>query len=147
MHERRPDQKAAFKAAATEAKDRLKGDAKALKDRLKRLSPEQCDVVLQLLAGFHKKAADRQSDLAPRGRGAGEDVPLSFAQEREWFLDCILPAHMARNICGALRLEGQLSTQALSAAFDRIFQRHETLRASFGARTAGRPRRSAPRAL
>jgi amino acid adenylation domain-containing protein len=55
-------------------------------------------------------------------------IPLSFAQQRLWFLDQLLPNQSLYNIPMALRLKGQLDIDALEKALDYIIQRHEILR-------------------
>lgn len=55
-------------------------------------------------------------------------LPLSFAQERLWFLDRLAPGNAAYNLGTALRLEGRLQVEALDAALRAIVARHETLR-------------------
>lgn len=59
--------------------------------------------------------------------------PLSFAQQRLWFLDRLYPNTSTYNISLALRLSGTLDKQALQRAFNTLVQRHETLRTSFAA--------------
>jgi amino acid adenylation domain-containing protein len=68
----------------------------------------------------------------------GETVPLSFAQERLWFLDQLEPGGAAYNIPGALRLEGELDEEALERALAEIVCRHEALRTVFR-QIEGRP--------
>ncbi|HET7866512.1 MAG TPA: amino acid adenylation domain-containing protein, partial [Burkholderiaceae bacterium] len=59
-------------------------------------------------------------------------LPLSFAQERLWFLDRFDPAAgAAYHIPAALQLEGRLDRQALRRALDRTLERHEVLRTRF----------------
>ncbi|HSL71196.1 MAG TPA: condensation domain-containing protein, partial [Longimicrobiales bacterium] len=63
-----------------------------------------------------------------------EDVyalPLSFAQQRLWFLDQLQPGVTAYNIPGALRLRGALNLTALEQSLNEIIARHETLRTVF----------------
>ena len=60
-----------------------------------------------------------------------EPVPLSFAQQRLWFLALMEGANTAYNIPIGLRLRGQLHVQALQRALARIVARHETLRSRF----------------
>ncbi|HCT06255.1 MAG TPA: non-ribosomal peptide synthetase, partial [Pseudomonas sp.] len=68
-------------------------------------------------------------DILPANRD--EDVPLSFAQQRLWFLALMEGANTAYNIPIGLRLRGQLHVQALQRALARIVARHETLRSRF----------------
>ncbi len=60
-----------------------------------------------------------------------DDLPLSFAQQRLWFIDQLEPGNPAYNIPGAFRLRGSLRVDALEAALGEIVRRHETLRTSF----------------
>ncbi len=68
-------------------------------------------------------------DILPANRD--EDVPLSFAQQRLWFLALMEGANTAYNIPIGLRLRGQLHVQALQQALARIVARHSTLRSRF----------------
>ncbi|WP_460357690.1 MULTISPECIES: non-ribosomal peptide synthase/polyketide synthase [unclassified Pseudomonas] len=58
-------------------------------------------------------------------------LPLSFAQQRLWFLAQMEGANTAYNIPVALRLRGRLDDAALQRALARIVARHETLRSRF----------------
>ena len=68
-------------------------------------------------------------DILPANRD--EAVPLSFAQQRLWFLALLEGANTAYNIPIGLRLRGQLHVEALQRALARIVARHETLRSRF----------------
>ncbi len=59
------------------------------------------------------------------------DLPLSFAQQRLWFLDQLEGHSAAYNIPGALRLEGQLDIDTLAQSLAQIVRRHEALRTRF----------------
>jgi amino acid adenylation domain-containing protein len=74
--------------------------------------------------------------LAPVPRG--QDLPLSFAQQRLWVLDQLEVAGTTYNIAVSLRLRGALSAAALSAALAELSARHESLRTSFP-KAAGQP--------
>lgn len=106
--------------------------------RITNLSPQHRDLLLRRLARSDGRSPDRIPKLERRGPVDQPEVPLSFAQERAWFRDRLSPGDRARNITGALRLEGALSIEALSDTFAEILRRHDVLRASFSPR-AGEP--------
>ena len=56
------------------------------------------------------------------------DIPLSFAQQRLWFLEEFEPGTANYNIPAAVRLVGCLDKDALQASLNEIIRRHETLR-------------------
>ena len=60
-----------------------------------------------------------------------EVYPLSFAQQRLWFLDRLEPGNPAYNISLAVNLKGQLDVALLEQSFNEIIRRHETLRTTF----------------
>ncbi len=65
-------------------------------------------------------------------------VPLSFAQERFWFLQQFNPESSAFNMKVSVHLSGVLDLDALRASFAAMLQRHPVLRANFHA-VAGKP--------
>ncbi|MBV9927462.1 MAG: amino acid adenylation domain-containing protein [Acidobacteria bacterium] len=67
----------------------------------------------------------------PRVRRDGETLPLSFAQQRLWFLDQLEPNSSFYNIPAAVRLTGQLDVPVLERTFTEIVRRHEVLRTTF----------------
>ncbi len=58
-------------------------------------------------------------------------LPLSFAQQRMWFLQQLEPESRAYNLSSAIRLRGPLDVAALEQTLNEVVKRHETLRASF----------------
>jgi amino acid adenylation domain-containing protein/non-ribosomal peptide synthase protein (TIGR01720 family) len=96
---------------------------------MRSLSPEQrAELERRLLRG--RKSAGRALTIPPRA--PGEDVPLSFAQQRLWFLEQLQPGSATYNINGAARLTGVLDEQALRSSIATILARHESLRTCFG---------------
>ncbi len=72
------------------------------------------------------------------GDGGIKGVPLSFTQERLWFLDQLTPGTAVYNLPAAMRLRGVLNRAALEASLDEIVRRHEVLRTCFVA-VEGKP--------
>ncbi|MEA2563042.1 MAG: hypothetical protein QOH06_4546, partial [Acidobacteriota bacterium] len=84
--------------------------------------------------GYEVRAGGASASIPRRDWQPGEPRPLSFAQQRLWFLDRLEPASYAYNIAGAVRLTGPLNVAALSWALCTIINRHESLRTTFGER-------------
>ncbi|HEY7817324.1 MAG TPA: condensation domain-containing protein, partial [Vicinamibacteria bacterium] len=63
----------------------------------------------------------------PRDRS----LPLSFAQQRLWFLDRLIPGKAFYNLPAGVRLKGPLDVDAIRKTFAEIVRRHEVLRTSF----------------
>ncbi|MBW8879564.1 MAG: amino acid adenylation domain-containing protein, partial [Acidobacteria bacterium] len=63
--------------------------------------------------------------------------PLSFAQQRLWFLHRLAPASPVYNVPAAVHLEGRLERAVLAAALGEVARRHESLRTRFAAEPDG----------
>jgi amino acid adenylation domain-containing protein len=61
-------------------------------------------------------------------------IPLSYSQQRLWFLAQLEPASVAYNLPFALRVSGDLDRCALQRALNEVVKRHEVLRTSFRVR-------------
>ncbi|MEW5926854.1 MAG: non-ribosomal peptide synthase/polyketide synthase [Gemmatimonadota bacterium] len=102
-------------------------------------------------AGIERLAADLLqavflADAAAPVPAAAGDAPLSFAQERLWFLDRLQPGSAAYNLAGAVRLRGPLDAAALRRSLAETVRRHEALRTVF-VEAGGRPVQRAPAAV
>src|SRR5262249_20063683 len=60
-----------------------------------------------------------------------DPLPLSFAQQRLWFLDRLSPGGFSYNVPVFMRLTGPLRIDALARSLDAIVRRHEVLRTRF----------------
>ncbi|MBV2155356.1 non-ribosomal peptide synthase/polyketide synthase [Kitasatospora sp. SUK 42] len=92
----------------------------------------------------HPVLADLAEALGEPGGADGPDVipaadpgtepPLSYAQQRLWFLDRFEPGSTEYTSMSVLRLRGTLDRAALGAALDALVERHEALRTTFAER-------------
>ncbi|MGX5797723.1 condensation domain-containing protein, partial [Pseudomonas sp. E2-15] len=78
------------------------------------------------LQGLEASIGEEQPALVSVSRD--QLLPLSYAQERQWFLWQLDPHSAAYHIPSALRLKGRLDTSALQRSFDALVARHESLR-------------------
>jgi hypothetical protein len=70
------------------------------------------------------------SSRIPRRTGGGP-APLSFSQQRMWFLDQWEPGSPTNNGARAVRLQGDLDTDALERGLAAVVERHEILRTTY----------------
>ncbi|MEU2665523.1 amino acid adenylation domain-containing protein [Micromonospora sp. NPDC007220] len=83
-----------------------------------------------VLAALGENSAPQEAaDRIPR-RQTDDHAPLSFAQERFWFLEQLRPGTAEYVLPMALRLTGVLDAQALRQALTAVYGRHEVLRAT-----------------
>ncbi len=103
-------------------------------ERLATLSPAK-----RALFDLLRRPSDAKSSVAaaPR-RDPREPAPLSFGQERLWFLDQLEPGNPFYNVAISTRIVGDLEARLLAAALDAVIARHEALRTVFRS-AAGRP--------
>ncbi len=93
---------------------------------------------MALLLASDGEAATAKPAGIPR-RPAGADAPLSFAQQRLWFLDRLVPGNAAYNISAAFVLSGALDGPALERSVHAVIARHESLRTVFIEDADGQP--------
>ncbi|MFP5285712.1 MAG: condensation domain-containing protein, partial [Thermoanaerobaculia bacterium] len=95
------------------------------------LAPESWQLAADL---GYPAPRQREEDLSlhPMPR-TGEPLPLSFSQERLWFLMQLNPDSPAYNMPAAVLLEGALDVPALARSFGEVRRRHEVLRTVYPA--------------
>ncbi|MCA1568067.1 MAG: amino acid adenylation domain-containing protein [Acidobacteria bacterium] len=102
-----------------------------MSDQLRRiagLSPEKQALLMRRLKREGNVA--RRPQIRPQGR-AVESFPLSYAQQRLWFLNQLQPDSTFYNVPDTYRLTGRLDARVLEHCFDALVRRHETLRTTF----------------
>lgn len=91
-------------------------------------SDEDLDLLASLLA---EEGVELEERSVIARRASGVPVPLSFAQQRLWFLDQLQPGNPVYNLPTAVRVNGRLDVAALEQTFTEIVRRHEILRTIF----------------
>ena len=99
-----------------------------LKLRIAGLSAEKRALLEQRL--MEKRGAAPEAQVIPR-RAAGDLAPLSFCQQRLWFLDQLTPSTSTYNVPNAMVVVGALNVAVLERCFSEVIRRHEVLRTSF----------------
>lgn len=98
--------------------------------RINALDHKKRAALIALLS--HKEKRKDQQVIPRLTRAKGDNCfPLSFAQQRLWFLDQLEPGNTTYNMMGALRLQGPLQFNVLRASTDALVERHEILRTHF----------------
>jgi amino acid adenylation domain-containing protein len=105
-------------------------DAFDVEMQLRRIfeAPTIAELAKLLDGGSEETAAAPEILPVPRE----ENFPLSFAQQRLWFLDQLEPNSPFYNIPTALRFQGRLHLAAFRQSLAVLIQRHESLRTTFG---------------
>jgi amino acid adenylation domain-containing protein len=114
-----------------------------LAERISALSPEKRLLLDKRLR--EKSSKPSRVKGIPR-RGGHDGAPLSFDQERLWFIDQLEPGSAANNLCTSFHLAGRLDADALQRSFDEVVRRHESLRTTFDAADGTPRQRIAPAA-
>src|SRR6185295_11614237 len=98
--------------------------------------PERYQPLTQGLAEAGRPATQLGEPISRQTRDA--QIPLSYAQQRLWFLQQLEPDSVAYNLHWAVQMDGPLDQPALAAALSHLLARHEALRTSFPTQ-AGQP--------
>jgi len=85
--------------------------------------------VIQFFRDAQKASASDHAEIQPVDRN--QNLQLSFAQQRLWFLTQLDTASTHYNIVRAFRLQGPLDLEALKSTLNELTRRHETLRTIF----------------
>jgi amino acid adenylation domain-containing protein len=96
--------------------------------QIAKLPPEKLELLMQRLS--QKRTPTGPAGIQPQAR-TGAPLPLSFAQQRLWFLDQLQPGNPAYHIAAAVRLRGALNVSALDQSLNELVRRHEVLRTTF----------------
>ncbi|MEB3357179.1 MAG: amino acid adenylation domain-containing protein [Synechococcales bacterium] len=104
--------------------------------QLSTLSPEQRALFEQKLAERGLRSPQSIS-ISPRRHT--DPPPLSFAQQRLWFIQQLDPANITYNVASALRLWGPLNIPVLEQTLNALIERHETLRTTFNTTADNQP--------
>ncbi|HYG11056.1 MAG TPA: amino acid adenylation domain-containing protein [Pyrinomonadaceae bacterium] len=94
----------------------------------------ECPTVESLARRIEAKLRAGEKNSMPALRPAPRTdatAPVSFAQQRLWFLDQLRPGGSEYNLASALRLKGSLDVEALERCVDELVRRHESLRTTF----------------
>jgi len=94
-------------------------------------APTVTELAQQIKLASRERTGVQALPITPVSRDG--KLPLSFAQERLWFIDQLQPGSTAYNIPATVRLTGRVNFEALKASFNEIVRRHESLRTTFSA--------------
>ena len=109
--------------------------------QIERLSPERRELLMRRLHALNRPP---QVAIERVVREEGSDHPLSFAQERLWFLEQLSISPAAFNIPSVIPLPFAVDREVLRRSLDEIVRRHEALRTRFVAREGLPRQRIAP---
>ena len=98
-----------------------------LAKRIASLPPEKQKQLLQRL----KQQKQTNDTIPQQPRGENQTFPLSFSQQRLWFLDQLEQNQAIYNVPGAVQIDGNLDVALLKQCFETIISRHEILRTHF----------------
>ncbi|GEJ57770.1 hypothetical protein AMYX_25110 [Anaeromyxobacter diazotrophicus] len=113
---------------------------------LERVAALSVEKRAQLEALLRQRGAALPRPAIPRRAPGVVELPLSYAQQRLWFVEQLEPGSAQYHLPTAVRLRGRLDAVALEQALDAIVCRHEALRATFHQAGGAPVQRIAPEA-
>jgi amino acid adenylation domain-containing protein/non-ribosomal peptide synthase protein (TIGR01720 family) len=113
-----------------------KDTARRIAERFIELAPDKRRLFWQRMN--EQGVTPAQLPILARARVSEQKLPVSYAQQRQWFLWQLDPESSAYHVAGGLWLTGEVDAVALRASFEAIVARHEVLRTRFVANEAGR---------
>ncbi len=108
----------------------------ALTPELRSMLKEQKDEILELIRQAEKTSSPPVPPITKTSFNGR--APMSFGQQRLWFLEQLQPGNSAYNMSWALRIRGGLQAEALEKSLNEVVKRHDVLRTTF-AFEDGRP--------
>ena len=108
--------------------DQMRPGAESLENRINELSPQR-RAALEKLLQVQGSVISRPAVIGRR-TGAGI-APLSFGQQRLWFLDQLMPGNTNLNLNLAIRIREPVDEVVLERSLNEIVRRHESLRTIF----------------
>ncbi|MBJ6369615.1 non-ribosomal peptide synthetase, partial [Snuella sedimenti] len=113
---------------------KVKEGIEVTEDFFKKLKEEKEHILqfLQSEAGQYQETLTTyvKNEIKPYDKNNTTKIPLSYAQERLWFIDK-LQGSLAYHIHGAMRIQGKIEVALLNKAFKALIDRHESLRTVF----------------
>ncbi|GEM_PF-1247716 len=98
---------------------------KDIQKKLEQLSPEQRAILEKKLM---EKSAQKQKILSIPQRENTDEYPMSFAQERLWFLHQLNPESAFYNMPATVKITGKFDPLLLEESINKVIERHEILR-------------------
>lgn len=108
---------------------RFKAPRGALSDPIRNRIKKRKQEIISFLEETQSLVQRERLAITPVPRD--QDLPLSFTQQRLWFLDQLQPGDVTYNLPVAVRLRGNLDIDALTQSLQELCRRHEALRTTF----------------
>ena len=101
----------------------------SLEQRIANLSPEKRALLEKRLQDDAQQLVQRNNSIP--SRPANKPLPLSFSQQRLWFLDQLDPSKTNFHATAVWKLTGELNPDLLQQSLDEIVRRHESIRTTY----------------